>query len=149
MARERVVFLRFFVGDKARRCRDSGRGLNALVVVHCDINGRGLSGMEVKAVAALFGDTHRRQSYLPNLSAPPTGGNCCAGGLSCTPLPVAVEELVTAAIAMRKVLVAAMAMGEVVRAVVVQRVVACAMFMGEVNVHAVTALVGWGHTRCG
>lgn len=42
VARGRVVFLRIFVGDKARQYRGSGRGLNALVVVYCNRNGREL-----------------------------------------------------------------------------------------------------------
>ena len=46
MPRGRVVFLRVFVSNEARRYRVFGRGLQALVVVRRDSNGRGLFGRE-------------------------------------------------------------------------------------------------------
>ena len=81
----RVVFVRLFVGDKARQCRGSGRGRNTLVFVCRDSSSQGLLGAKMGTVTALFADMQCRQSYLSDLSVPPTRGDGRAGGWTCTP----------------------------------------------------------------
>ena len=81
----RGVFLRLFVGNKARQWRDSVRARNALVFVRRDSSSQGLLDAKIGAVTALFADMRCRQSYLSDLSVPPTRGDGRAGDWTCTP----------------------------------------------------------------
>ena len=124
----------------------SRRGPNALVVVRRGSTSRGLFGRKDWGDGG--GVVHR---YVATSKASPRAIHAAsARWWPCgrfSPHAVAVEELVTAATAMRKVLATATTVCEVVAhawPLAVQRVGARAVFVGEVNALAVAVLAGGG-----
>ena len=103
VARGRVVVLRVFVSDKARRQCGSWRGLNALVFGHRVEGGRRLFGREDRGVVRRCAATSPRPLRVAD-----------AQRLLCrrlVPHAVAMEELAAAVMKTRMTLVAAMVAG--------------------------------------